>query len=63
MINIIKLTEEDKGRSVIYTDGVGDIEEGQITSWNPEYIFVDYGKNCGRGTATRPCDLKFTCGD
>ena len=34
-------------------------EDGIITSWNDKYIFVDYGKNCGRGTATSPEDLEF----
>ena len=58
MINISILTEEDKRRKVIYCSH-GKVEEGYITSWNVEYIFVDYGKNCGRGTATSPKDLEF----
>ena len=59
MIDIKNLTEEDIKRTVIYTDGTGEIEQGYITSYNDKFIFVDYGKNCGRGIATRPEDLKF----
>ena len=59
MIDIKELTEEDIKRSVTYVDGTGDIEQGYITSYNDKFIFVDYGKNCGRGTATRPEDLFF----
>ena len=59
MIDIDKLKEEDKGRSVTYIDGIGQKEYGHITSWNEKFIFVDYGKNCGRGTATDPNDLHF----
>ena len=63
MIILENLKEEDKGRSVIYTDGTGGKEDGHITSWNSKFIFVDYGKNCGRGIATDPHDLKFTMGN
>ena len=59
MINIETLRSCDVGRSVIYTDGRGDKESGLITSWNDKFIFVDYGKNCGRGTATHMSDLEF----
>lgn len=62
MINIEKLTELHKNRNVVYTDGTGDIEEGHITSWNDRFIFVDYGKSCGRGIATDPNDLEFSVG-
>ena len=62
MIFIENLTEEHIGRNVIYTDGTGDTEEGYITSWNQTYIFVDYGKSCGRGIATSPGDLNFSTG-
>jgi hypothetical protein len=61
MINIKELTEKDIGRSVVYT-AYNHKEYGHITSFNEKYIFVDYGKNCGRGTATDPKDLKFTHG-
>ena len=60
MINIRTIQKKDIGRSVVYTNGAGGREDGHITSYNPAYIFVDYGKNCGRGTATRPCDLEFS---
>ena len=62
MIEIKKLEEQHKHRNVVYTDGTGDIEEGYITSWNNKFIFVDYGKSCGRGIATYPDDLKFSNG-
>lgn len=60
MILIEKLTEQDKSRSVVYTDGTGDTEKGHITSWNLTFVFVDYGNSCGRGIATDPGDLKFS---
>jgi hypothetical protein len=62
MINIEELTNKDIQRKVVYTDGVGEREEGHITSWNGTYIFVDYGKSCGRGIATIPIDLQFMIG-
>ena len=63
MIDIEQLKEEDKGRSVVYTDGVGNREQGYITSWNDTYIFVCYGPECcGRGIATYPSDLDFISG-
>jgi hypothetical protein len=61
-IDIEKLSTEHKGRNVVYTDGVGNTEEGHITSWNDTFIFVDYGNNCGRGIATSPEDLEFSVG-
>jgi len=63
MIDVDKLTEEDKGRGVVYIDGVGNREQGYITSWNDVNIFVCYGPECcGRGIATRPDDLDFMSG-
>ena len=59
MIDIKELTKEDIKRNVTYVDGIGDIEQGYITSYNDKFIFVDYGKNCGRGIATNPEDLYF----
>ncbi len=61
MIVLEDLTEADKQRSVIYTNGVGEEELGHITTWNLTYVFVDYGNSCGRGIATNPNDLHFTC--
>ena len=63
-MKIKELTKDDIGRNVVYTPFEGcdssDIEYGHITSFNDVNIFVDYGKNCGRGHATNPEDLKFT---
>jgi hypothetical protein len=67
MINITKLTEEDKNRQVKYTPFEGCdndlLEYGHITSWNDTYVFVDYGNSCGRGIATEPRDLDFIFGN
>ena len=66
MINIKELKDNDVKRAVIYIsnfmNGTGEVEQGHITSWNDKYIFVDYGKNCGRGIATDPYDLEFMAG-
>lgn len=68
MINISKLTNADVGRWVVYTDGVGDQEQGKLKSWNEENIFVVYHANGNwdgdhwkdyTGQATRPEDLDF----
>jgi len=58
MIDITKLTEEDKDRKVIFENDEKK-EEGRITSWNNTFIFVDYD-NTGRGQATKPENLIFT---
>lgn len=68
MIDISKLTDEDVGRWVVYTDGVGDTERGKIKSWNDSGIFVVYDA-AGNWDAdhwkdytaahTRPEDLQF----
>lgn len=64
MIFIKDLTEEDIGRQVIYTDGVGEKNPGRIKSWNDKWIFVVY--NCAddwdnyqnyTAAATDPRDL------
>jgi len=66
MININKLTDEDVGRKVIYTDGVKSEQYGCIKSWNYKWIFIVY--NCNddwdnyqdyTGAATNPSDLRF----
>lgn len=63
MINIKDLTQEDIGRSVQYTPfddcSPSEYEYGHITSFNDTFVFVDYGKNCGRGQGTNPSDLNF----
>ncbi|MFA5133072.1 MAG: hypothetical protein WC444_07135 [Candidatus Paceibacterota bacterium] len=58
MINIHELTENDKGRLVVYGTGTFK-EEGVLTSWNGTYIFVKYGQDVG-SKATRPEDLSFS---
>ena len=62
-INIKDLTKKDIGRSVQYIPFKDckskDYEYGHITSFNDEFIFVDYGNNCGRGIAVYPSDLRF----
>ncbi len=66
MIFIKELTEEDIGRNVIYTDGVGEKTHGRIKSWNDKWIFVVY--HCAddwdnyqdyTGAATDPNDLEW----
>jgi hypothetical protein len=70
MIFVENLTKEDIGRDVIYTNGVGDKEQGRIKSWNEKWIFVVY--HCANdwdnyqdytAAATSPSDLKFYYGD
>jgi hypothetical protein len=58
MIDIAKLTEKDKGRAVVYCPRVGPREQGAITSWNEQWIFVRY-RPTGDGVATRPEDLEW----
>lgn len=62
-INIKDLTQKDIGRSVQYIPFENckskDYEYGHITSFNDVNVFVDYGKNCGKGTGTNPLDLRF----
>ncbi|KKM68672.1 hypothetical protein LCGC14_1458590 [marine sediment metagenome] len=62
MIDLKTLKDSDMKRLVVYTDGTGDKQEGHITSWNNVFIFVDYGKSCGRGEATDPRDLDWLIG-
>ena len=59
MINIKELKTKDVKRNVTYIDNMGNKEYGHITSWNENFIFVDYGYSCGRGIATSPEDLEF----
>ena len=68
MIEISKLTDADVGKWVVYTDGIGDQEQGKLKSWNEENIFVVYHANENwdgdhwkdyTAAATRPEDLEF----
>ena len=59
MIVIKDLIKKDKGRAVVYRSWGGyKIEQGTITSWNDEFIFVRYGWGT-TSAATRPIDLEF----
>lgn len=49
----------DEGRLVIYTDGQGEREAGTISSWNPEYVFVRYGRIASGPAATRREQLEW----
>lgn len=66
MIDIIKLTDEDIGRWVVYIDGTKKEQSGRIKSWNDTWIFVVY--NCAdewdnyedyTAAATSGDDLRF----
>ena len=61
MIHIGDLKEIDKGRLVVYRiNGTNVIsEEGVITGWNDEFIFVQYKGDLG-SKATYPKDLDFS---
>jgi len=56
-----EITEKDLGRKVIFIhppETKKEPEYGRITSFNDEYIFVDYS-NSGRGIATRAGYLHY----
>ena len=58
---MIDPTEEDVGRSVIYTGNThpgGELEYGRITSVNPRVVFVCYG-NDRHSKATNRGDLEW----
>jgi len=66
MIDIRQLTDEDIGRYVFYTNGVGNKEMGRVKSWNYKWVFVVY--NCAdewddftnyTAAATDPADLEW----
>ncbi len=66
MIDIRQLTDEDIGREVFYTNGVGNKEFGKLKSWNYKWVFVVY--HCANdwdhfqdytGAATDPNDLEW----
>lgn len=65
MIDITKLTENEKGQYVVYSKN-NEHKKGRIKSWNEKSIFVVY--NCDddwenytdyTAEATRPEDLSF----
>ena len=60
MINIEDLTSEDIGRTVIYRQQSSDtIEEGVISHWNKQFIFVIYRDTDNAKVATAPYLLTF----
>jgi hypothetical protein len=61
MIEISKLTEEDKGREVAFDSPGSKREFGIISSWNERFIFVKYN-GLQQSQATRPEDLRFSIG-
>ena len=59
-IDIKEVTDADIGLGVIYNPRHGAREDGVITSYNDNFIFVNYGARCmGRGIATSPNDLTW----
>lgn len=43
MINLVDLKDSDIGRLVTYRSWGGDkVQRGKISSWNDEFIFVNY---------------------
>lgn len=60
MININSLTQQDKGRMVVYIPNGTNMkmEEGIICGWNDIYIFVRYKDDLG-SKATHPRDLDW----
>lgn len=59
MIKIKDLRETDKGRTMVYVNGIGDIEKGHLISWDQKSIFVDFKTSRGKGTPLNPEDLLF----
>lgn len=55
---MIRPTEEDVGRRVIYDDDHGTREPGTITSMNVYFVFVRYGKG-ETSQATKREDLEW----
>ena len=56
MIDLTKLTDNDRGRGVVYVPRVGPREDGIIVRWNDTIVFVDYR---GEIKATYPADLEW----
>jgi hypothetical protein len=61
VIETSKLTDEDRGREVVFESQGSYREFGIISSWNERFIFVKYdGRQ--QSQATRPEDLRFSTG-
>ena len=61
MIQLSSLTFDDLGKRVIYTPVAGPPEVGYITSYNHEFIFVEYPPS-ETPKATLPEDLEWDTG-
>ncbi len=62
MINVSSLTDDDKGREVVFEPPKGKREFGFISSWNDRFVFVKYGKDL-HSKATPFEYLKFAMED
>ena len=56
---MVEPTEADIGRAVCYKQGFDPVEEGVITSFNDNYVFVRYGSD-KQSKATKRRDLAWT---
>lgn len=59
VIDVKTLSESDTHRSVAHRDSFGHIEEGILTSWTPDFIYVIYGWSFTKSVKTDPADLEF----
>lgn len=60
MIDITMLDESDKGIGVVYVSRHGAREDGTISSWSKDYVFVRFRN--GAVNACHPSDLEWLCG-
>lgn len=58
---MIEPTKDDVGRTVLYRNGTGELEEGVITSVRPAIVFVRYKSQhpSADGQATDCADLSW----
>jgi hypothetical protein len=59
MIEISKLTENDRGREVVFDSQGPEMEFGIISSWNKRFIFVKYNGS-QQSQATAPGALRWS---
>ncbi|MDR2095752.1 MAG: hypothetical protein LBP76_09585 [Treponema sp.] len=59
MIDISKLTENDRGREVVFDFRGSEREFGIISSWNERFIFVKYNGS-QQSQATDPMSLRWS---
>lgn len=55
---MIEPTSKHIGCKVVYRNGLGQFEDGVITSFNDHYVFVRYGADA-HSKATRREDLQW----